>query len=347
MSTSLPLKTAPSPAPQTRANQTRVTEVTTRAAWDQALRAHDITCCYTDWSWGAYKHRRGWRVRRLIVTDASGLTAICQVQTRKTLGISQHYIQGGPHLAGSGDLATAETAIQAIVDHLELRPIDVLVVNRYAHKQDEAALAMLASGFEPHLRKEQYTIIIELSQGADAVMKSMSSGWRKRLKAAQRHPSLTASIVTEPYARVNAMDTFCGIYDELKKRKGFSSSADMAALSDIFATDDSYVVATVALDGDVVCVGVSAVSNDSLVGLFAASCDRAKSVNANHLMLWTEIEYALARQLSHLDLGGIDPAGNPGVFDFKRSVSADYRQSDPLWCFSPTRLVRQTVPLLL
>jgi lipid II:glycine glycyltransferase (peptidoglycan interpeptide bridge formation enzyme) len=61
---------------------------------------------------------------------------------------------------------------------------------------------------------------------------------------------------------------------------------------------------------------------DTAWDLLAAAGASARKVYASHATLWALFEHCSQQGLSHYDLGGVDPIGNKGVYDFKQGAGA-------------------------
>ncbi|WP_342144992.1 GNAT family N-acetyltransferase, partial [Methylobacterium fujisawaense] len=78
-----------------------------------------------------------------------------------------------------------------------------------------------------------------------------------------------------------------------------------------------------------------------------ASNARARATGAATLAVWRFVERAKAEGCRVFDFGGIDPAVNRPVFDFKRGLCTHVVQHNPLWIYSKTPALRKLAPVLL
>jgi lipid II:glycine glycyltransferase (peptidoglycan interpeptide bridge formation enzyme) len=60
---------------------------------------------------------------------------------------------------------------------------------------------------------------------------------------------------------------------------------------------------------------------DSAIYLLGATSDAGLNSKGAYLLQWTLINWLKDRGIRWYDLGGIDPAANPGVYSFKRGLS--------------------------
>lgn len=324
-----------------------VVDLTEAPDWDERLADEPGANLYVARPWGIYKARLNWAVRRIAIRDGQGRDlAYVQVQERR-LGFARFVLaQGCPVLTAAG-AARAEATLRAFRDHLALGPFDLLGVNFQEFQDNEAVPALLALDFAPVVSARQHTLELDLTRDIDAIAAGLDSKWRRNLAKARRNPDLDTAILTDPDARLSAFDTFSGMYAALQARKGFSNTLDPKAFRDIAATDPRLVILEVRENGEPIMVRIAHRAQARWTDFFAASNERGRATNAAALSVWTLIEQAKAEGSPVYDLGGIDPAGNRGVFDFKRGVSRRVVQSTPLWLHGRTRLVRSLAAALL
>ncbi|SFV10387.1 Acetyltransferase involved in cellulose biosynthesis, CelD/BcsL family [Methylobacterium sp. 174MFSha1.1] len=317
----------------------RVQPVIDAPNWDEAVWAQPRGNIFSAAGWGTYKARRGAGVERLSVLDEAGdLLGLAQVQSRRRGPARQFYLQGGPLLTEKGE-RHGEAVVRALLAHLALGPLDLLVVDFNRAESPGAVLGLLATGFRPVAKASRHTLEVDLTRGLDALQAEMEQRWRKALRKAERNAALTVRFLDEPAERLKAFDAFAAMYAALKTRKGFSNDFDPAAYRDLAANDPRHVMLEVR-EGDELClVRIAHVSRDRFSDFFTASTERAKTNAAAYLAVWSFIRRGAEEGCRVFDFGGIDPAHNRGVYDFKRGLTRNVASSGPLWLYGRNRLV--------
>lgn len=316
-------------------------------SWDEAVWAHPRGTIFAASGWGVYKSRRGASVQRLCVLDGAGeRLALAQVQTRRRGPARQIHVQGGPLFTEKGE-RHAEAALRCLLDHLALRPLDVLVVEFNRAESSDAVLALLACGFKPVTASGRHTFDVDLTGGLEPVLAGMESRWRKALRKAERMPGLTARFLDDPAERLAAFDAFDAMYAALKARKGFANDFDAAQYRDLAAADPRHLILEVREAGERVLVRIAHLSRHRCTDFFTASTERAKANGAASLAVWRLIERAAAEGCHVFDFGGIDPARNRGVYDFKRGLTRNVASSGPLWLFGRNPFVTAAASMAL
>ena len=297
--------------------------------------------------WGTYKAQLGWSVRRIeILGEDQQSLAYVQYQVRHVGPARFVLAQGCPVLTVLGT-TRAEAVLGAFLDHLALGRFDLLGVNFQEFQNNEIVPALLALGFVPVVSPRQHTLVIDLTTSLDAILAGADPNWRRNLNRAQNNSDLDAVILTEPAERLRAFDRFTEMYTALQARKGFSNTFNPQAYRDIAAADPRVVILEVRENGVPIMVRITHRAPTRWTDFFAASNDRGRATNAAALSVWRLIEQAKAEGCPVYDLGGIDPAGNRGVFRFKRGLSRRVVQGTPLWLYGRTGALRALAAALL
>ncbi len=325
----------------------RIVAVEDVSAWDDLVWAQPGGTIFAASGWGIYKQRRGARIARLSVVDEHGrLAGLAQVQIRRRGPLRQIYVQGGPLLTRDGE-RRGECVIRGLVGHLALRPFDLLVVDLGRAESPGILLGLLAAGFRPVSAPRRHSLEVDLTGGLDAVLAGMDRRWRKALRKALRNPALTARFLDDPAERLAAFDAFAAMYAALQARKGFASRFDCAAYRDLAAGDPRQPILEVREDDAPCLVRILHLGRDRTTAFFTAATERANLNGAAYLAVWCCLNRAVEAGHRVFDVGGIDPAANRGVYDFKRGFARHAVTSGPVWIYGRSRLVTAAAGLVL
>ena len=314
--------------------------------WDEILWQQPAANLYASRSWGQYKSRLGWTVRQVALNDNGADLAYIQYQERCTGPVRRILVQGGAVLTARGQFR-AEAVLAAFIDHLALRPADLLAVKSYRPQDPEGVTALLSHGFVPVVTAMDHTIELDLTPETDAILAAADRRWRREVNKATGQPDLTAVFLTDPDERLRAFDTFVRMYAALQQRKGFSSGLDTAAYRDLAASDPHLLFLEIRQGGEPILVRIVHTARAVWTDFFTASDERARSTGAATLAVWRIIERARQEGARRFDFGGVDPAGNRGVFDFKRALSRNVIQSGPTWIYARNAFIRRAAATAL
>ncbi|MFO1316190.1 MAG: GNAT family N-acetyltransferase [Burkholderiales bacterium] len=162
-----------------------------------------------------------------------------------------------------------------------------------------------------------HTSVVDLSVGERMLWDRLSSNWRNNVRAAERSGMRVAEADDSDSIR-----QFVAECVQLSTSKGFryqgsepliscllrdSSTPDVVAKLYCASLDDSF-------RGGVLVMIVG----KSMQLMFSASGRNEPS--PGRLLQWTAMKAAMAADVTRYDLGGMDPEGNRGVYEFKRQL---------------------------
>lgn len=248
-----------------------------------------------------------------------------RIRSLPLLGAGLAYVSGGPlcRRERDADLERLAECVEALREEYVERQGHVLRVRLplgtpdYAEKANERMRAM---GWVPVPGEHPYrTLLLDVQQSDAALRAGCTKKWRSGLSQASR-AGLTTSVGTQP----ERFEIFRRIYREMSERKAFRAELDAefyAALQPRLVPEERLEVRLAQL-GDAVVAGTATSSmGDSCVYVLGASSAEGRDAQASYLLLWESILASRERGLRWLDLGGVDPEGNPGVARFKQGIS--------------------------
>ncbi len=258
--------------------------------------------------------------------EVIGLAAV-RVRRVPMLGWGVAYISGGPLTRHHGealavDMSAFEQTMTALVAYyVHHRGLILRVMCPVADQAwtDLASAWLKARGFIDAMWPRRYrTIAVDTTKSMEQIRQQLSKNWRKNLVRGEQR-GITLRVETS----VEAFEPVCRLYRELLDRKGFEVEVD----ADFYATaqarlegSDRFTVILAELDGQVVGMNVVSALGDTLAGIIGATTYEGARHYAAYLLEWEAIELAVRRGLMRYDMGGIDPVGNAGGYDFKRGT---------------------------
>ena len=173
------------------------------------------------------------------------------------------------------------------------------------------------------------TFVLNLTPSLEELRSRLDKKWRNQLTRSEKsNLTVTCSEDAEQYR------SFCEIYRQMHARKGFATKVDI----DEFGRMQALLPASermrvlICKENEVPVAGlVASAIGESAIYLLGATSDAGLNARGAYLLQWTLISWLKERGIQYYDLGGIDPAGNPGVYHFKKGLSgADICQIGPL-----------------
>jgi len=288
--------------------------------------------------------RVGARSENVAIRHGSNLLGLCNVRTRKLpllpFGIS--YVNGAPLIQQSGsavdDYATLLSCLRALRNEYVMKRglmLRIVGVARSEFQPDEASRIFQDAGFVPTDAKGRYrTIVVDVKRTLTDIRAALDRKWRGHLNKAERQG---LEIVRGTEARF--------IQEYIELHRGLVARKDLKIdlgpdfflnIQDKLPVSDRFVVHLAMHAGEVVAGHIGAYQGDTAVYLLGASNEAGLKSNASYLLQWRVIEYAKERGCLWYDLGGIDPEGNPNVYEFKaRMGGSDICAPGPYEAGSP------------
>jgi lipid II:glycine glycyltransferase (peptidoglycan interpeptide bridge formation enzyme) len=149
-------------------------------------------------------------------------------------------------------------------------------------------------------------------------MDRASSNWRRNLRRAARHAHSVDLWVNPQADRILAVYAAMQSYKDLPEQV---SPAELASLLETFG-DNCLVVKYTDAAGTVQALRGALLFGDKAWDTFAAATPEARKVYASYAAFWTLMQECARRGVRWYDMGGVDPEGNRGVFNFKKGTGA-------------------------
>lgn len=324
-------------------------EVFDKEEWSNIESKLPTSHLYTSWVWGEYKHGQGWNVQRISVVDNKRNCVIgCfQLQSKKVARVLTVFlVQGGIHLKDASDVHYDETVQSFLGTFVEKHSRALAMIYHRAEWSDELQVSLLKNRFSPVQATDQYTYFIERATGAlDGQW--LTKNWRHNLKRAQNNKNMSVEWVETPAKRLAVLRRLEEMYAALRERKSFASAIDFERARDLIAETPEFKIAIARLGDEVLAIRVAYACVDHVFDFLAASAESARNTYANYLLVWEMISLARESGRAYFDCGGINPAANIGVFNFKKGIGGRVALIGPIWVRGSTDSMTRLGRLLL
>ncbi|MHC4588680.1 MAG: lipid II:glycine glycyltransferase FemX [Planctomycetota bacterium] len=255
--------------------------------------------------------------------EVLGLASV-RVRTAPVLKCGIAYIASGP-LTRRGrvdDIDRLGRCLEALqAEYVERRGLVLRILAPLGSPEWNLAAtgAFRDAGMVPTDRSRSYrTFLLDITRPPDAVRKSCSKYWRRNLRRADR-AAFTVHTGTTPAL----FDPMHSLYEQLRQRKGFDATLDAdfyLALQPQLSSGEQFTAGLVEMDGEPVAGLIWSTLGDTCVPLLLAADEPGLLNYAVYLLQWRSIVAAHDRGMRYYDLGGIDPEGNVGVYNFKKGL---------------------------
>jgi lipid II:glycine glycyltransferase (peptidoglycan interpeptide bridge formation enzyme) len=298
-----------------------------QAEWEQSAKGFADYSIYQTW---AYQNVRaemaGQELSRAVIRDDDdNVVTMCHVriQNVRSLGLKIGYVQKGPLVqARDGRITCSAEALSALREAYMDDRVSVLRVapNLCDDQTGRNVSQMLtSSGYQFVSSVSPYrTLTLDLDGSEEEIRRHLDRNFRRNLKKAEQ----SGIDIQE-----GRNGSFCGILRELYlsmvERKGFKAldvDEFIKPQSQLSAAEKmNFVVAY--SEGSPVSVHLASHLGATGVALLVASNAKGLGCGSSYLVWWKACLAAKNAGMKQYDLGGIDPEGNPGGYQFKSQIS--------------------------
>lgn len=299
-----------------------------REAWNTFAAQEPFFAIIQSWEWGEFKERLGWRVVRLAIEEKGEILAGAQMLIKPIpYGLASIvYVPRGP-LGDWQDKAMMSRLLTELVRVARQHRAIFLRIEP-AHPNNPAAHQFLrCRGFQPnrYTNQPRATIILDLTQDLDDILKQMSKKTRQYIRRAAREG------VT---VRVGGCKDLSAFYDlmQITGQRGEFSPRIRDYYEYEWQTFDSngQAVLLLAYYQDQLLAGRMAFCFGNRAAEFhAGSSDEHTGLRPNYLLAWEAIKWAKAQGCRTYDLWGIPDEVGQDVYEGKDLPQEE--RSDGLW----------------
>jgi lipid II:glycine glycyltransferase (peptidoglycan interpeptide bridge formation enzyme) len=329
----------------------------THAAWNGALAAFSHAHILQSWEWGAFKaETTGWQPHRLAFRTTPGgpIAAMASVGVRRVGPLSVAYAPRGPVVHDWALWPEVLTALEAFARRkravwLKCDP-DRAIGYGVPGEADEADDAhgrtlealLRARGWRVSGDQVQFrnSIVIDLTQGEDALLAAMSQSTRRKVRVAEREgvriraadsTTLTADLATmyALYQETGARDGFL-IRPAAYYEKAWRTFLDAGLGALLIAERDGQPLAAIILFR----------FGQTAWYFYGASSNQHRDAMPNYLLQWDAMRWAAANGCTRYDLWGapnVFAESDPmwGVYAFKRGFRGTVVRGLGAWDYAP------------
>ena len=313
-------------------------------AWNALLKQLRQTCVYQSSHWARHKSAAGWTNIRLVKTINDSYIAIQCLVRRGPFGTVMAWAPGG----FGGDLGLLDNAFSSSLKKLlSARLLYVRFGMMIDFAQDKAAL-LSESGFTKSKKPigARQSMLLGIHTDDGAMLSAASSNWKRNHKRSLRSPN-------EPYVWDNAspdqLEDAYRVMDEYKKVEGIKlqmTASDFHSVQECFG-DDLVLIRMDDEAGKLLSVRGALIQQPIAWDFIAVTTPEGRKTYSSHRTLISLAQECARRSCTTLELGGIDPEKNKGVFDFKNGTGAQITIYLGEWEQSSPKFLRKLVAIFL
>jgi lipid II:glycine glycyltransferase (peptidoglycan interpeptide bridge formation enzyme) len=310
----------------------------TPVEWSQMLDLFDDANIYQTWSYGQIRWDRE-NLSHLVLKRDGEVLGIAQLRIVRptSLKYGMGYLRWGPLCERRGKPLDQEVSMR-MADALEeeyvcKRKLFLRILpNAFAGTSRAIVFQSAFSKytFEPLAAHNTYrTFIVDLTPSLEDLRSGLDRKWRNQLTRAEKN---NLRVIAGNGS--NEYQTFCQIYQQMRKRKAFETTVDAKEFGKIQEdlVEKHRMRILICEDKGIPVAGlVASAMGNSAIYLLGATSDEGLQSKGAYLLQWNLIRWLKDTGIRWYDLGGIDPEANPGVYHFKKGLGGqDICQLSPL-----------------
>jgi lipid II:glycine glycyltransferase (peptidoglycan interpeptide bridge formation enzyme) len=295
-----------------------------QAEWDSLFRCFDDANLYQTWSYGAIHWRRN-ELSHIILNNNDKIVSITQVAIIKLplLKMRIAYVFHGP-LWQLKDKEKNDDIFRAMLNALKEEYVVKrhyflrIVLKEYNHKSDELLRKIITIGYRKNnILRPQRSLLIDAPTQVEELWKSLDKKTRWMISKSQKDSSLNVIVGTG----IRLYDDFLKVYEEMHSLKKFEEYVDIDEFRRIQQDlpDDMKMVIIVGYKNNwPVSAMINSLNGSYVLYHLGATNLIGRKNNCGYLTMWQLVEYMIEMQKRWIDLGGIDPKHNIGVYHYKK-----------------------------
>lgn len=303
--------------------------------WDTLLAQLGQTCVFQSSQWARHKLSTGWTSIRMIQSRGTSQCAIQYLVRKGPFGTALAWAPGG----FSGDLSLVDSLVGPSLKHALSARFLYLRLGMMVDFSPHNASLLECAGFRKSKNPigAKQSMLFTLYSDQERMLSTASSNWKRNHKRSLRSPSA-------PYvwhdASSDQLEAAYQAMDQFKKIEGVTlqmSASDIRSVQECFG-DNLVLVRMDDEHGELLSVRGALIQQSSAWDFIAVTTPHGRKNYSSHRTLIALGEECARRGCTTLELGGIDPEKNKGVFDFKNGTGArkttylgEWETAHPSW----------------
>ena len=308
--------------------------------WDDLLKQLGQMCVFQSSRWARHKSSTGWSVARIVKKAGNSLIAIQCLVRKGPFGTAMAWAPGG----FAGDLSLIDNAFASSLKKLlKSRFLYIrfgMMIDSSSHDASLLAHAGFRKSKNPIGAKQSMLLSIHSDQ--ESMMSTASSNWKRNHKRSLRIPS-------SPYvwndASPDQLEAAYQAMNEFKKIEGVKlhmSASDIRSVQECFG-HDFLLIRMDDENGKLLSVRGALLQQSTAWDFIAVTTPDGRKTYSSHRTLLALAQECASRGCTTLELGGIDPENNKGVFDFKNGTGARITTYLGEWETAKPSLIRPVI----
>ena len=308
--------------------------------WDEQLKQLAQTCVYQSSNWARHKSAAGWSPIRVVKGTKDSQIAIQCLVRKGPFGTAMAWAPGG----FSGDLVLLNNDFSSSLKQILSARVLYFRFGMMVDSTPEQTSLLAKTGFRK-CRKPvgaKQSMVLGIRSDEETMLASTSSNWKRNYKRSLR-------LVVTPYVWKNAspdqLESAYQLMNEYKKIDGVKlqmSASEIRSIQECF-NGDLVLIRMDDESGNLLSVRGALIQHETAWDFIAVTTPEGRKTYSSHRTLLALAQECARRGCTTLELGGIDPENNKGVFDFKNGTGAQITTYLGEWETANPSLIRPVI----
>jgi hypothetical protein len=312
--------------------------------WDELLKQLGQMCVFQSSRWAHHKSSTGWSAARIVKKTGDSQIAIQCLVRKGPFGTAMAWAPGG----FAGDLWLTDSVFTSSLKQLLKSRFLYIRFGMMIDSSSSDSSLLANAGFRKSKNPigAKQSMLLSVNSDQESMLSTASSNWKRNHKRSLRTPS-------SPYvwndASPELLEDAYHAMDEFKKVEGVKlhmSASDIRSVQECFGHD----LVLIRMDdenGKLLSVRGALIQQSTAWDFIAVTTPDGRKTYSSHRALLALAQECARRGCTILELGGIDPEKNKGVFDFKNGTGARITTYLGEWETSSPKIFRILASLFL
>jgi hypothetical protein len=294
-----------------------------RAGWSESLKRYEDTTIYQTWSYGAVRWGES-RLSHFLLRRGGRVVGLAQVTVVKAplfrVGIG--YVPWGPLWRKRGertDIGEMRQLLRGLKEeYVTRRGLLLRVTPNEVESRDPGIRRILEEEGFVLVARPYRTLLIDLSQPLDDLLKKASRRWQRALKSARSKRLEIVEGTGDDLFRI-----VVDLHREMVERKKFRPGIEIAEFREIqkdLPDTEKMKVMVCLSGGKPVSALCASLIGEKGIGLVGGTGAEGLSTGSFHFLNWRMLECMKEAGARYYDFGGYNPEKNPGTASFKEGL---------------------------
>jgi len=310
--------------------------------WTSNLSSFNLSSYMQTWEWAEHRSKFGWKPFRFLARNTDKPLVMVQLLVKYLpMGIGLVWIPGGP--VGKLEVWSRDL-LNTVKELVGLKHVVLKISDCRLFCNEDVSLLLNAGWLRiKNPISTGLSLHLSLDESVDNRRSTLTGNWRHNLNRSQKK-GLRFELWNKP-----SVSEIFKLYEEMEFLKGLKQQFSYDELESILNTykENLLVVRCNDANGKTLSIRACLIFKNKAWDLLAAAGADARKTYATYGTLWELTQECHLRGVKSYDLGGVDPEGNKGVWNFKKGTGALHVEFLGEWEIATNRFLNACMNIVI